>query len=355
MSDSDGTPLLVAGGAGGGAMGDPGLCHSGTIFGGAGGGSTGGKGSDDFACSTIDFGAYGGTQSQPGGGGAGGGVFANPGTGPLVSDNGIKGLSGGNGAPLTLCTSPEDLFNVAFGGGGGGGGGYFGGGGGGPCAGGGGGSGYVIPSALSGSTGPGGSLSNGEVDITYTVQPPTITSASDAFFEQGHGGSFTVTATGNPAPTFSETGTLPTGVTLSGGVLSGTPTQSGSFPITITATNGFSPNAIQSFTLVVNAPPAVTSANSTTFAEGVADAFTVTATGFPGPTFTKTGTLPTGVTFTSAGVLSGTPTQLGSFPITLTASNGITPNATQSFTLTVSHVDQPGALGRAGLGLRHQR
>ena len=185
---------------------------------------------------------------------------------------------------------------------------------------------------------------------------PSITSANDAFLELGHAGSFTVTATGNPAPTFAETGTLPAGVTLSGaGVLSGTPTQSGLFPITITATNGTSPNAIESFTLVVNSPPAITSANSTTFGEGVADAFTVAATGFPGPTFTKTGTLPTGVTFTSAGVLSGTPTQLGSFPISLTASNGISPNATQSFTLTVGTSNEPGAFRRAGLGLRHKR
>jgi hypothetical protein len=35
-------------------------------------------------------------------------------------------------------------------------------------------------------------------------------------------------------------------------VLSGTPTEVGSFPITVTATNGVAPDAVKTFTLVVN-------------------------------------------------------------------------------------------------------
>jgi|HubBroStandDraft_6_1064221.scaffolds.fasta_scaffold64194_1 hypothetical protein len=87
--------------------------------------------------------------------------------------------------------------------------------------------------------------------------------------------------------------------------------------------------------LSVNAPPAITSANSTTFTKGSAGTFTVTATGSPPPTFTESGALPTGVTLTTAGILSGTPTVAGSFPITITAHNGIGSDATQNFTLTV--------------------
>ena len=83
--------------------------------------------------------------------------------------------------------------------------------------------------------------------------------------------------TGFPAPTVSVTaGTLPTGLTLSSaGLLSGTPTQSGSFPVTLTATNGTLPNATQAFTVVVNAAPAITSAAATTFTVGSAGSFTV--------------------------------------------------------------------------------
>ena len=46
------------------------------------------------------------------------------------------------------------------------------------------------------------------------------------------------------------------------------------------------------------------------------------------------------MTLSSAGLLSGTATVAGSFPITITASNGVLPNATQNFTLTVN----PGAV-----------
>jgi len=176
---------------------------------------------------------------------------------------------------------------------------------------------------------------NATQSFTLTVdQAPAITSASSTTFVTGTLNTFTVTTTGFPVPTVSEVGTLPTGVTFSGGTLSGTPTQSGTFPITFHANNGIGTQATQSFTLTVNQAPAITSANNTTFVTGTLGSFTVMATGFPAPTISEVGTLPTGVTF-SGGKLSGTPIQSGSFPISFTASNGFTPNATQSFTLTV--------------------
>ncbi len=177
---------------------------------------------------------------------------------------------------------------------------------------------------------------NGVQNFTLTVtQAPAITSASSTTFTEGAANSFTVTATGFPAPTITESGALPAGVTFNAGVLSGTPTANGTFPITFTASNGVSPNAVQNFTLTVNQAPAITSASSTTFTVGATGSFTVTAIGFPAPTITESGALPNGVTF-NAGALSGTPTASGTFPITFTASNGISPNAVQNFTLTVT-------------------
>jgi hypothetical protein len=84
---------------------------------------------------------------------------------------------------------------------------------------------------------------------------PAITSANNATFQMGVAGTFTVTATGSPAPTLSATGALPNGVTFTPatGVLAGTPTISGNYPLQFTASNGVSPNAVQSFTLKVNA------------------------------------------------------------------------------------------------------
>lgn len=59
--------------------------------------------------------------------------------------------------------------------------------------------------------------------------------------------------------TWSESGTLPTGMTFSDGTLSGTPAQNGSFPITITATDGNGCTRSQDYTLtILVAPPVVT-------------------------------------------------------------------------------------------------
>ena len=182
---------------------------------------------------------------------------------------------------------------------------------------------------------------NGTQSFTLTVnQSPAFTSANSTIFKEVTAGSFTVTASGVPAPTFSESGPLPSGVTFTpAGVLSGTPDAgtSGIYPITITASNGVTPDAIQSFTLTVGTAPAITSANSTTFTVGTAGSFQVAATGFPAPTFTTSG-LPSGVTLSSAGLLSGTPAAGtgNTYNITITATNGVTPNGTQSFTLTVN-------------------
>jgi serine protease len=67
--------------------------------------------------------------------------------------------------------------------------------------------------------------------------------------------SFTFTASGNPAPTFSIGGALPSGLAFNTatGVLSGTPAllTGGSYPLTVTASNGVGLDAVYSFTLVV--------------------------------------------------------------------------------------------------------
>ncbi len=116
------------------------------------------------------------------------------------------------------------------------------------------------------------------------------------------------------------------------------------YPITITATNGVSPDATQSFTLTVSnalQAPTITSAPSTTFTVGNAGTFSVTSVGNPAASLSENGALPAGVTLTDNGdgtaTLSGTPAAGtgGAYPITITATNGVSPDATQSFTLTV--------------------
>ena len=198
------------------------------------------------------------------------------------------------------------------------------------------------------------------VEIPFGSTAPTITSGNAATFAQGAFGSFTVDTTGTPTPSIAESGSLPGGVSfLDNGngtaTLSGTPAASGAFPLTITASNGVSPDATQPFTLtvtptVVQVAPAITSANSTTFKQGIANAFNVTTTGTPTPSIVQSfgGSFPSGVGFVDngdgTGTLAGTPTAAGTFNMTFTASNGIPPNAVQPFALAVNPVAPNGTV-----------
>ncbi len=86
---------------------------------------------------------------------------------------------------------------------------------------------------------------------------PAITSTPTATFYIGQPDSWTVTATGDPAPVLSESGALPAGVTFdsSTGVLSGPVAVSsvGTYPIQFSATNSAG-TATQAFTLTVSLP-----------------------------------------------------------------------------------------------------
>jgi hypothetical protein len=180
-------------------------------------------------------------------------------------------------------------------------------------------------------------------NFTLTVQqPPVFTSATSATFSENTAGSFAITATGDTPITYTETGALPSGVTLaSDGTLSGTPAfgTAGSYPVTLTATDTNNNPTTQSFTLTVStSPPVFTSATSTTFSENTAGSFAVTANGDTPLSYTETGALPSGVTLATDGVLSGSLAfgSAGSYPITITATDNNSNTTTQSFTLTVS-------------------
>jgi hypothetical protein len=112
----------------------------------------------------------------------------------------------------------------------------------------------------------------------------------------------------------------------------------------------FAGSTSSSITQTVDQAPAFSSAANATFTVGSIGTFTVTATGFPAPTYAvTTGMLPSGLILNpTTGVLSGNPAMgtAGVYNLVLTASNGVSPNATQNFTLTVITGSVP--LGEGG-------
>ena len=179
-----------------------------------------------------------------------------------------------------------------------------------------------------------------------TISPTTLLSGT-----AGVPYSQMLTATGGTGTvTFAVTaGSLPTGLLLSSaGDFSGTPTQTGTFSFTVTATDANNDTGSQAYTLQI-ACPTITVGPST-LAPGTAGVpygpVTFTAVGAVGATtFAATNTLPAGITFI-AGVLSGeTATQSGSFPFIVTATDSNGCMGTVSDTLVLNPgVSQPPAV-----------
>ena len=176
--------------------------------------------------------------------------------------------------------------------------------------------------------------------LTLTPAPGTLTATYGAAYSQAF------TAGGGMGPyTYALTGSLPVGVTFSAGTLSGTPTAPGSYPITVTATDTGSSGTgspftiAQSYTLNVPAPVIVVNpATLPAVIAGNAYSQTITATGAIAPyTFALTsGSLPTGLSLASGGALTGTPTQAGTFNITVTATDANGQTGSRAYTLSVN-------------------
>jgi hypothetical protein len=145
---------------------------------------------------------------------------------------------------------------------------------------------------------------------------------------------------GTGAKTFAvTTGTLPTGVTLStGGVLSGTPSATGSFPFTVTATDSVGATGSQAYTVIINSTVTISPASLPADTINVPYSQTLMASGGTGAkTFAVTaGTLPTGLTLSTAGVLSGTPSATGSFNFTVTATDTLGTTGSQAYTVVIN-------------------
>ncbi|MFN0110618.1 MAG: putative Ig domain-containing protein [Blastocatellia bacterium] len=168
---------------------------------------------------------------------------------------------------------------------------------------------------------------------TISILPPTIPAGTaGAAYSQNFTANGAIGSVG-----FVQNGKLPSGLSFSGATLSGTPTQTGSFPISITATDANNCSTTRNYTLTINCQ--TMTITPTTIPAGTVNAaysqsFSQTG-GIGSMTFTQSGKLPTGMSFASP-TLSGTPTQSGSFPISITATDANGCSVTRNFTLTIN-------------------
>lgn len=181
---------------------------------------------------------------------------------------------------------------------------------------------------------------------TLAVTPPTLAPATAGTTYQQ-----VVTTAGGVAPySYALGGALPTGVTFDGssGTFSGTPTQAGSFALTVTVTDsttGTPGSVVQNYTLQVASPalsltPSAGSLPATTAGSAYDVGFNAGGGVAPYTFAVSAGTLPAGLALdTASGRLAGTPTAVGNFSFSITATDSTTGTpgtVTQSYTLNVA-------------------
>jgi len=167
-----------------------------------------------------------------------------------------------------------------------------------------------------------------------TGSAPAITSSLSANGTVGSAFSYQITASNSPT-SYNATG-LPAGLSVntSTGVISGTPSASGTSSVTISATNSYGTGSA-TLTITISAAqqaPSITSSLSASGIRGSAFSYQITATNSP-TSYNATG-LPSGLSVnTSTGVISGTPSAAGTTSVTISATNS---GGTGSATLTIT-------------------
>jgi hypothetical protein len=167
-----------------------------------------------------------------------------------------------------------------------------------------------------------------------------------------------------------ESGSLPSGLSLDGesGVISGTPNTAGTSSVTLRAVDSAEPTAqiaeakLRIVTLPESEPLKIATSELGTASQGGYYSAAITATGGTGPAewSLTSGSLPAGVTLEdSNGVISGIPTEAGTFPVTIKVTDRATPSphsVSASLSLTVAPGSKPHILttsvatGEQGVG-----
>lgn len=176
--------------------------------------------------------------------------------------------------------------------------------------------------------------------LTITIgAEPTITSPTTANCGVGVPFSYQGVATGSTPIIWTQTG-LSGGLTLnmSTGLISGTPTSSGTITFDLTATNEFGTDTI-TVVVTIGSVPVITSANYAEGQVGVPFQYDITASGSPA-SYSASGLPPGLAVATGTGIVTGTPTSSGVFAATVSATNSYgTGSQAVQFRITVPGTD----------------
>ncbi|HTW66089.1 MAG TPA: putative Ig domain-containing protein [Bryobacteraceae bacterium] len=152
-------------------------------------------------------------------------------------------------------------------------------------------------------------LPQGEINLRYTPTQFTV---------NGCPGPYSFTAL--PAGTINGNA-LPPGLSLTNGLLAGTPGQTGTFTFFIMANTASGPNQISAeseYSVVINTVPTITTASPLPSGDvGALYSQQISATGGVPPYTFSMDANPPGITISPAGLLGGTPTATGTFPFNI--------------------------------------
>jgi hypothetical protein len=200
------------------------------------------------------------------------------------------------------------------------------------------------------------SRGTGTATLTISISPPAPPGSTRASTATGTVGvAFTYQIVASNCPTSYNATGLPTGLSVdtSTGAISGTPavgTDAGSpYSVTISATNSGGTGSATLIITIKPAKPVITSPLTATGQVGVAFSYQITATNNP-TSFSATG-LPAGLSVnTSTGLISGTPTTVGTYSVTISATNA---GGTGSATLVIT-INPFTATGTVGVPFSYQ-
>lgn len=157
--------------------------------------------------------------------------------------------------------------------------------------------------------------------LTANAAPPEINSPLTASATIGQAFSYTITTASNDATGYGTSNNLPAGITRSGAILSGVPTEAGLYNITLYASNtdgmGLQPLALT----ISNPVPVITSSLEASGRVGQSFSYTISASNSP-DSYSMDDLSAIGLTLdTSTGIISGTPTSDINIDLTVSATN----------------------------------